>query len=520
MRSMSRWSMIAMSPGPSRCTRSFVRLPEPGGARDLGKRAPASGRRLVPAGEAASGAGCRKPSKPVAGGASTGRILRCFEQSFGMSPGRAVAGVRAQHPAELRHELAPVEPARLGPRPRPSPRLALLDPKVAGRERGDLRQVRDAHDLPPLARALRSLSPTARAVLPPTPASTSSKTTVGAPPARRRDAHQRQHHARELAAGGDLAQPPGRHARLGAIMSSTESAPRGPNRAAAALGAGSRSPSDDLERGLRHRQRRQLRAHRPLELARRLAARSTAASSPGASSSAVRRVELRLEPRGRLLGVRQPLVLGAAALGVREHGGDRATVLSLQPREQLEPLLDLRRAAPGSASSASRSRAARGRAPAPRRRARGRARPARRAAASAPASAPSSRLGAASKQRQRAPPAVAPPRARARCRAQRRWPQRLHARRAARARPRARPPRPRSGAASSISLSSNSSRSRSRSRAPTRSRSSSSSRSMRRARRPGALEAARASRCVAPQKASSTSSWADASVSLRCSCCP
>ena len=51
----------------------------------------------------------------------------------------------------------------------------------------------------------RSRSPTARAVWPPMPASTSSKTSV-APPPGVGDAHQREHHARELAARRDVAQ--------------------------------------------------------------------------------------------------------------------------------------------------------------------------------------------------------------------------------------------------------------------------------------------------------------------------
>ena len=51
----------------------------------------------------------------------------------------------------------------------------------------------------------RSRSPTTRAVLPPIPASISSKTSVPAPAARA-EAAQRQHHPRELAAGGGVAQ--------------------------------------------------------------------------------------------------------------------------------------------------------------------------------------------------------------------------------------------------------------------------------------------------------------------------
>ena len=42
------------------------------------------------------------------------------------------------------------------------------------------------------------------------------------------------------------------------------------------------------------------------------------------------------------LGAHEPVALGAAALGVLEHGRDRATVLALETRRQLEPLLERR----------------------------------------------------------------------------------------------------------------------------------------------------------------------------------
>ena len=60
----------------------------------------------------------------------------------------------------------------------------------------------------------RSRSPTARAVLPPIPASISSKTSVPAL-AGRPEPDQRQHHPRQLAARGGVAQRRGRHPRVG-----------------------------------------------------------------------------------------------------------------------------------------------------------------------------------------------------------------------------------------------------------------------------------------------------------------
>ena len=150
--------------------------------------------------------------------------------------GGLVALAGAQHPHELVDHAVAVErgdgrPARAAP----TSSLAIVKWRVG--ERGDLRQVGDAEDLAARRRGARRCSPTARAVWPPIPASISSNTSsgvAGAPsPARGpwaavRDAQQRQHHPRELAARGDLAQRPRRHARVRRDQSSTVSAPRGP----------------------------------------------------------------------------------------------------------------------------------------------------------------------------------------------------------------------------------------------------------------------------------------------------
>ena len=129
-----------------------------------------------------------------------------------MPPGGLVARVGAQHAAQLLHELPAVEPLDVGAGHAGAraggvaQRLRLLhDPEMARGEGGDLRQMRDAEDLA-AGDSARSRSPTARAVAPPTPASTSSNTTVGEPSTDGGDAHQREHHARQLTAGGDLAQ--------------------------------------------------------------------------------------------------------------------------------------------------------------------------------------------------------------------------------------------------------------------------------------------------------------------------
>ena len=88
----------------------------------------------------------------------------------------------------------------------------------------------------------------------------------------------------------------------------------------------------------------ELGAHRLRERRGRPSRAPRAGAPPARSSAATWRSQLCLQPRRRLAGVREPVALGAAALGVLEHRFDRAAVLSLQPRELLEALLDRREA--------------------------------------------------------------------------------------------------------------------------------------------------------------------------------
>ena len=232
-----------------------------------------------------------------------------------------------------------------------------------------------------------------------------------------------------------------------------------------------------LEGRLGHRQLRQLRAHR---LRERAAALST--SRAQARRKLVERgrvaLQLSLQPGRRLAGVREPVALGAAALGVLEHRFDRPAVLALQPRELLEALLDDREAprvrlerGQVGAQLAERCPAARTRPPprgmrasrAPRRCRRHRA--ARRPR---PPAAPSRRASPSRRDRSPRTPrrrrdGASPPRPGGRARAP------------------ARAPRPRPAPTSSISAISNSRKSRSRSRAPSLALVSVSSRSTARA---------------------------------------
>ena len=91
-----------------------------------------------------------------------------------------------------------------------APSLSFTTTQVVGRERGDLREVGDDDHLRRSA-SRASRRPISIALAPPTPASTSSKTNVGTGRCRDDDL-DREHHARELAAGCALRE----RARLGA----------------------------------------------------------------------------------------------------------------------------------------------------------------------------------------------------------------------------------------------------------------------------------------------------------------
>ena len=178
----------------------------------------------------------------------------------------------------------------------------------------------------------RSCSPTARAVWPPMPASTSSKTSV-AGAGLGGDAHQREHHARELAARRRLAQRAGGHAgvRRDQELDLVAAGRAGPSRGD--------SPTANAAPSIASSPRRS-RRRRPA---------AAAASARASCSAAARSVELaRARPRAALRASSSassaPVELGAARaarLGVLEHRGDRAAVLALEPVEQRQPLLDL-----------------------------------------------------------------------------------------------------------------------------------------------------------------------------------
>ena len=215
-----------------------------------------------------------------------------------------------------------------------------------------------------------------------------------------------------------------RPARRDSARSGTRPCPRpgAPKPLARARGSSTTSNAASV-----HRQLRRARRARPLASRGRLA--RAARSAPRARSARRAALQLASSRRRRSPALTSRVALGAAALGVLEHGCDRAAVLALQPGEQLEALLDLGEP-PGSASSESRvaaQLAARG--PGARRRRRQRA-----ASASRRASAPCARRARGRDRRER--PAAAPtsPRSRARSSAAAAAPRASPPRRAARAR--------------------------------------------------------------------------------------
>ena len=362
------------------------------------------------------------------------------------------------------------------------------------------------------AASARSCSPTARAVCPPMPASTSSKTSV-AGPGRGGDAHQREHHARELAARRRLAQRARRHAGVGGdqeldLVGAGRAGRLARRQADGEAGALHRELGEALADRVRqprargrprvvqrrrvlgeHAARRLQRAARPPRAPpRRPRARRAAARTPRACSSTAAIVPpcLRLRrsnwARRSSTSSRRP---GAASIALAVAAQLRGQVVGLE-RERLRAV--------GEGVERRHRRRAWPRARRPPRRARAASEPRRRRPR---------------RRRRRAP--------RARPRPRRAGPR---GGAAARARRSARPPRPRSdrrARSPRAPTPAGRARGRARRRGPAAPRAPPPPRAPRR-RRP--RTSARRAACSGPQKPSRMSSWAEASVSLRCSCWP
>ena len=373
---------------------------------------------------------------------------------------------------------------------------ALLDPEVAVGHRGDLRQVGDAEHLALGAQRAQPLPDRAGGLA----AHPGVDLVEHQRPrrARARGGHERQHHARQLAAGRGLAQRRRGHARVGRQQ---EVDPLRPRRAHLLARL-----QHDLERRAVHRERVELLDHAPGQLRRRLRPRLGELRRPARARSASASAAAADRPLGGHLGVGQPVALGAAALGVLEHRGHRAAVLALEPVVAVQALLDLVqplgvRVQPLEVAAQLDAEVL-GLDP-QRPQPLGQRVHGRVGAGHAVGQA----LGLG-QQRGRAGGVGVVGRDGLRAR------RRGGAQAVDLAQPAAlghRAPRdpPRLGSSASISSISKASRSRSRSRVPARSRSSSSSRAASRTRACAAATRSRSSRCARPQKASSSSSWAD-----------
>ncbi len=141
---------------------------------------------------------------------------------------------------------------------------------------------------------------------------------------------EREHHARELAAGSDLAQRAGRHAGVRRDQELDRVAAR-----RARLARGER----DREGGVRHRQRGELLAHRQLE-ARRVPLARLAQRGDVARERRLRLVQPRRGLGERDLGAVQLVAPRPRGGGVVEHRGERPAVLAHEPLDARQALFD------------------------------------------------------------------------------------------------------------------------------------------------------------------------------------
>src|SRR5215208_6749617 len=183
------------------------------------------------------------------------------EQLLGVAAGGRVGRLGAEHPAQLGHDSVALE--RLDGGERGVGLGGLLDPEMARREGGDLRQVRDAEDLAGVAERPEPLADRTRRL--PAHASVDLVEHQRARLAGARHRHQREHHARELASGGGVANRSRRHARVGREQ---ELDPLGAGRADLFLNV-----HLDLESGTLHGEGGQLFLHPLRELRRCLFSR-------------------------------------------------------------------------------------------------------------------------------------------------------------------------------------------------------------------------------------------------------
>ena len=205
--------MTAMSPGPRRLTRSLVLRPSRARPAIGGTSA---GRSWISGPRSSARARLRRAIRRLCGDRSAARAPGVRRPRAARGRGGWRRRRRARRPSMRTISATSSSPGDpLDRRPRLAARgVASSIRKWVVGQRGDLRQVGDADHLAAVRPSARRRSPTARAVLPPIPASISSKTSVRSPVARAEPA-EREHDPRELAARGGVAQRRGRHPGVG-----------------------------------------------------------------------------------------------------------------------------------------------------------------------------------------------------------------------------------------------------------------------------------------------------------------
>ncbi len=206
----------------------------------------------------------------------------------------------------------------------------LLDAEVPLGERRDLRQVGDAQDLAPLGQRAQLAADRARRLAADARVDLVEDERCRAL-ALARDAHECEHRARELAARGGLAQRSRRHARVRCDAELDALVP----------GRGPSLPELELygEVGALHAELAELGPHR---LGESRGTRRPARAEPARVLVLVLALVAQpaLEVLADLVGVLERRELRAAALAVREHSVDAATVLAREAVVALEALLD------------------------------------------------------------------------------------------------------------------------------------------------------------------------------------
>ena len=301
---MSSWSITAMSPGPRRLTSRLVRLPSRARPCELG--APRPPLRRARASRLAIGRSSRETAMEQARGYSDSALGRVSRRAASSSS----ACLRAPASSRRRPACGRARPARASPRAR-STVVRARSPAASFSIR-KWRSASDAicgrwvmqSDLAALAEPAQPLADRARRLA--ADAGVHLVEDERRPARRCGHRHQREHHARELAARRRLAQRRGGTPGFGAIRNSTRSAPVAAERLALA--------QLDLEGASSIASSASSASTRSASARRRLAARLARAPAASAGARLAASASAASALLERHLRVLEPLALGAAAL--------------------------------------------------------------------------------------------------------------------------------------------------------------------------------------------------------------